>query len=138
MTHDMREDIRHYLESMSDDFKVGLLNKKKKQEEQEARLQNVVSKLQDKVNQQIRQPLREDMSFLTRFINSSEVNRDVLNQHYEIDSSLISNLYQPQTSISNTYVLTFSDEVLKAITNYVENNPIRYLIKRLIIHKLKV
>ena len=37
MTHDMREDIRHYLESMSDDFKVGgLLNKKKKkQEEQE-------------------------------------------------------------------------------------------------------
>lgn len=128
MTHDMREDIRHYLESMSDDFKVGgLLNKKKKkQEEQEARLQNVVSKLQDKVNQQIRQPLREDMSFLTRFINSSEVNRDVLNQHYEIDSSLISNLYQPQTSISNTYVLTFSDEVLKAITNFVEkqSNPL--------------
>lgn len=128
MTHDMREDIRHYLESMSDDFKVGgLLNKKKKkQEEQEARLQNVVSKLQDKVNQQIRQPLREDMSFLTRFINSSEVNRDVLNQHYEIDSSLFSNLYQPQTSISNTYVLTFSDEVLKAITNFVEkqSNPL--------------
>lgn len=128
MTHDMREDIRHYLESMSDDFKVGgLLNKKKKkQEEQEARLQNVVSKLQDKVNQQIRQPLREDMSFLTRFINSSEVNHDVLNQHYEIDSSLFSNLYQPQTSISNTYVLTFSDEVLKAITNYVEkqSNPL--------------
>ncbi len=128
MTHDMREDIRHYLESMNDDFKVGgLLNKKKKkQEEQEARLQNVVSKLQDKVNQQIRQPLREDMSFLTRFINSSEVNRDVLNQHYEIDSSLISNLYQPQTSISNTYVLTFSDEVLKAITNFVEkqSNPL--------------
>lgn len=78
------------------------------------------------------------MSFLTRFINSSEVNHDVLNQHYEIDSSLFSNLYQPQTSISNTYVLTFSDEVLKAITNFVENNPIRYLIKRLIIHKLKV
>lgn len=128
MTHDMREDIRHYLESMSDDFKVGgLLNKKKKkQEEQEARLQNVVSKLQDKVNQQIRQPLREEMSFLTRFINSSEVNHDVLNQHYEIDSSLFSNLYQPQTSISNTYVLTFSDEVLKAITNFVEkqSNPL--------------
>ena len=40
-----------------------LNKKKKKQEEQEARLQNVVSKLQDKVNQQIRQPLREDMSF---------------------------------------------------------------------------
>ncbi|MCH4392139.1 MULTISPECIES: dynamin family protein [Staphylococcus] len=128
MTHDMREDIRHYLESMSDDFKVGgfLNKKKKKKEEQEARLQNVVSKLQDKVNQQIRQPLREDMSFLTRFINNSEVNHDVLNQHYEIDSSLISNLYQPQTSISNTYVLTFSDEVLKAITNFVEkqSNPL--------------
>ena len=64
MTHDMREDIRHYLESMSDDFKVGgLLNKKKKKQEQEARLQNVVSKLQDKVNQQIRQPLRRTCHF---------------------------------------------------------------------------
>ncbi|OHR85142.1 dynamin family protein [Staphylococcus sp. HMSC34C02] len=128
MTHDMREEIRQYLESMSDDFKVGgfLNKKKKKQEEQEARLQNVVTKLQDKMNQQIRQPLREDMSFLTRFINNSEVNHDILNQHYAIDSSLISNLYQPQTSISNTYVLTFSDDVLKAIRNDVEkqSNPL--------------
>ena len=49
------------------------------------------------------------MSFLTRFINSSEVNRDVLNQHYEIDSSLISNLYQPQTSISNNMHLLLDD-----------------------------
>lgn len=128
MTHDMREEIRQYLESMSDDFKVGgfLNKKKKKQEEQEARLQNVVTKLQDKMNQQIRQPLREDMSFLTRFINNSEVNHDILNQHYDIDSSLISNLYQPQTSISNTFVLTFSDDVLKAIRNDVEkqSNPL--------------
>ncbi|WP_210129955.1 dynamin family protein [Staphylococcus sp. GDX8P54P] len=128
MTHDMREEIRQYLESMSDDFKVGgfLNKKKKKQEEQEARLQNVVTKLQDKMNQQIRQPLREDMSFLTRFINNSEVNHDILNQHYDIDSSLISNLYQPQTSISNTYILTFSDDVLKAIRNDVEkqSNPL--------------
>lgn len=128
MTHDMREEIRQYLESMSDDFKVGgfLNKKKKKQEEQEARLQNVVTNLQDKMNQQIRQPLREDMSFLTRFINNSEVNHDILNQHYDIDSSLISNLYQPQTSISNTYVLTFSDDVLKAIRNDVEkqSNPL--------------
>ncbi|WP_415427070.1 dynamin family protein [Staphylococcus borealis] len=128
MTHDMREEIRQYLESMSDDFKVGgfLNKKKKKQEEQKARLQNVVTKLQDKMNQQIRQPLREDMSFLTRFINNSEVNHDILNQHYDIDSSLISNLYQPQTSISNTYVLTFSDDVLKAIRNDVEkqSNPL--------------
>ncbi|MCI2773043.1 dynamin family protein [Staphylococcus petrasii] len=128
MTHDMREDIRHYLESMASDFKVGgLLNKKKKKlEEQEQRLAIVTEKLQDKVNQQIRQPLREDMSFLTRFINNSDVNKEILNQHYEINNELISNLYQPQTSISNTYVLTFSDEVKKAINNYVEkeSNPL--------------
>ena len=55
------------------------------------------------------------MSFLTRFINSSEVNHDVLNQHYEIDSSLFSNLYQPQTSISNTYVLTLVMKCLKQL-----------------------
>lgn len=33
---------------------------------------------------------------------------------------MIEALYQPQTSISNTYVLTFSDEVVKAIKKYVE------------------
>lgn len=44
----------------------------------------------------------------------------MLNQHYEIDPKMIESLYQPQTSISNTYVLTFSDEVVKAIKKYVE------------------
>ena len=65
MTHDMREQIRFYLESMSKDFKVhGFLNKKKKkEEEQQRRLKLVIDMLQDKVNQQIRQPMREDMSF---------------------------------------------------------------------------
>lgn len=122
MTHDMREDIRYYLESMASDFKIGgLLNKKKKMEEERAkRLQTVVDRLQEKVNQQIRQPMREDLSFLTRFINRSEVNQRILNQHYQIEPTLISNLYQSQTSISNTYVLTFSDDVLKAIARDVE------------------
>lgn len=128
MTHDMREQLRSYLESKSEDFKVGGLfnKKKKKEEEQKQRLDKATDALQDKVNQQIRQPLREDMSFLTRFINNSEVNDQILNQDYLIKPSLISDLYQPQTSISNTYVLTFSDEVVKALNKYIENesNPI--------------
>ena len=42
MTHDMREDIRYYLESMALDFKVGgLLNKRK----QKKREQNVYKML---------------------------------------------------------------------------------------------
>ena len=109
-------------------FKVGGLfnKKKKKEEEQEQRLNQATEALQDKVNQQIRQPLREDMSFLTRFINDSEVNNQILNQDYLIKPSLISDLYQPQTSISNTYVLTFSDEVVKALNKHIEHesNPI--------------
>ncbi|MGX0739354.1 small GTP-binding protein [Staphylococcus capitis] len=128
MTHDMREQLRSYLESKSEDFKVGGLfnKKKKKEEEQEQRLNQATDALQDKVNQQIRQPLREDMSFLTRFINDSEVNNQILNQDYLIKPSLISYLYQPQTSISNTYVLTFSDEVVKALNKHIEHesNPI--------------
>lgn len=128
MTHDMREQLRYYLESKSEDFKVGGLfnKKKKKEEEQEQRLNQATDALQDKVNQQIRQPLREDMSFLTRFINDSEVNNQILNQDYLIKPSLISDLYQPQTSISNTYVLTFSDEVVKALNKHIEHesNPI--------------
>lgn len=90
------------------------------------RLNKATTELQNKVNQQIRQPLREDMSFLTRFINNKHVNEHILNQDYVIDSSLISNLYQPQTSISNTYVLTFLDEVVKALNKMIEHqsNPL--------------
>jgi len=128
MTYDMRESLHSYLESQSADFKVGgLFNKKKKKEEtQVQRLNKATTELQDKVNQQIRQPLREDMSFLTRFINNKHVNEHILNQDYVIDSSLISNLYQPQTSISNTYVLTFSDKVVKALNKMIEHqsNPL--------------
>ena len=47
MTHDMREDIRYYLESMALDFKVGgLLNRKRKKRAK--RLQIVVDRLQEK------------------------------------------------------------------------------------------
>ncbi|MBF7017109.1 dynamin family protein [Staphylococcus durrellii] len=124
MTHDTRELIRNYLESLSKQFKVGgLFNKKKKALEiQEERLNLVIEHLQDKVNQQIRQPLREDMSFLTRFINSSEVNDAILNQHYVIEPSLITHLYKEQISISNQYVLTFCDEVLKAIQQFIKKD----------------
>ena len=127
MTHDMREDIRYYLESMALDFKVsGLLNKKKTEEESKT-FTNCCRPFTRKVNRHIRQPMREDLSFVTRFIHHSEVNQRILNQHYEIEPTLISNLYQVQTSINNTYVLTFSDDVLKAIARAVENNQIHYL-----------
>ena len=48
MTHDMREDIRYYLESMALDFKVGGLLNKKKRKKRAKRLQIVVDRLQEK------------------------------------------------------------------------------------------
>ncbi|MCU5745508.1 dynamin family protein [Staphylococcus sp. SQ8-PEA] len=122
MTHDTRETIRLYLESRTKDFKVGgLFNKKRKTAEaQEERLNNVIDQLQEKVNQQIRQPLREDMSFLTRFINDSEVNERILNQHYTVYPELVTSLYQEQINISNQYVLTFSDETMKSIKQFIK------------------
>lgn len=121
MTHDTRETIRIYLESRTKDFTVGgLFNKKKKtQEEQQRRLNQALTQLQEKVNQEIRQPLREDMSFLTRFINDSEINEAILNQHYEIPESLITDLYQTQITISNQYVLTFCDDLMKSLKQYI-------------------
>ena len=120
--HNMREMLRSYLESMSQDFNVGgFFNKKKKKLQiQQQRLLTATDALQEHVNQQIRQPMREDMSFVTRFINKKEASDKVLNQHYDVKPEMIEDLYQPQTSISNTYVLTFSDEVVKAIKKYVE------------------
>ncbi|MEY8603367.1 dynamin family protein [Staphylococcus nepalensis] len=121
MTHDTREKIRTYLESRTKDFKVGgIFNKKKKTlETQQIRRQVLLEQLQEKVNQEIRQPLREDMSFLTRFINASKVNDAILNQHYTIPSKLIDDLYQMQISISNQYVLTFSDDLMKSIKQFI-------------------
>ncbi|MEC5300113.1 MULTISPECIES: dynamin family protein [Staphylococcus] len=121
MTHDTRETIRVYLESRTKDFTVGgLFNKKKKtQEEQHRRLNQALEQLQEKVNQEIRQPLREDMSFLTRFINDSEINEAILNQHYELPASLITDLYQTQITISNQYVLTFCDDLMKSLKQYI-------------------
>ncbi|UXV33923.1 dynamin family protein [Staphylococcus sp. IVB6181] len=133
MPHEMREKIRLYLESQVKTFKVGgLFNKKKKTEEaREERLQNVMDALQDIVNQQIRQPMREDMSFLTRFINQTDVNQAILNQHYQIPAALVTDLYQEQMSISNAYVLNFCDDVVKAIHRFIkkESEP---LLKRAI------
>ncbi|MDN8872719.1 hypothetical protein Q0M10_13915, partial [Staphylococcus aureus] len=62
---------------------------------------------------------REDMSFLTRFINDSEINEAILNQHYEIPESLITDLYQTQITISNQYVLTFCDDLMKSLKQYI-------------------
>ncbi|MDN6698553.1 MAG: dynamin family protein, partial [Staphylococcus equorum] len=128
MTHDTREKIKIYLESRTKDFKVGgLFNKKQKTlEEQQKRLTAVVEQLQDKVNQEVRQPLREDMSFLTRFINSSEVNDDILNQHYTIHPELITDLYQMQITISNQYVLTFADDLMASLKKFIakESDPL--------------
>ncbi|MCG7341941.1 dynamin family protein [Staphylococcus auricularis] len=123
MTHDMRERLRLYLESRAQQFKVsGLFNKKKKlQHIQQQRLDDAIALLQEKVNQQIRQPLREDMSFLTRFINDAQTTEAILNQHYDIDPSIIENRYQPQISISNQYVLTFSDDLLKAVKQQIKS-----------------
>ncbi|WP_427707832.1 dynamin family protein [Staphylococcus parequorum] len=128
MTHDTREKIKIYLESRTKNFKVGgLFNKKQKTlEEQQKRLTAVVEQLQDKVNQEVRQPLREDMSFLTRFINSSEVNDDILNQHYTIHPELITDLYQMQITISNQYVLTFADDLMASLKKFIakESDPL--------------
>ena len=70
MPHNMREMLRSYLESMSQDFNVGgFLIKEEKLQIQQQRLLTATDALQEHVNQQIRQPMREDMSFVTSFIN---------------------------------------------------------------------
>ena len=55
MPHNMREMLRSYL--------------KRSKATNSTRLLTATDALQEHVNQQIRQPMREDMSFVTRFIN---------------------------------------------------------------------
>lgn len=121
MTHDTREHIRHYLESMTKDFKVGgWFNKSKKIEEARAsRLEALMQILQTKVTQEIAKPMQEDMTYLTRFIHDSTLNTRIINQNFEIPSHLVTELYQEQINISNQYVLTFSEDLMKQIRQYV-------------------
>ncbi|WP_274311742.1 dynamin family protein [Staphylococcus hyicus] len=121
MTHEMREHIRQYLESLAKDFKVsGWFNKSRKLEEtQQTRLNLLMTALQSKVTQEIAKPMREDMAYLTRFIHDQELNALILNQKFEIPTELVSNLYQTQIQISNQYVLTFSENLMKHIRQYI-------------------
>ncbi|UXR68759.1 dynamin family protein [Staphylococcus sp. IVB6246] len=123
MSHEMREHIRYYLESMTKDFSVGgLFNKRKKIEQaREERLSTLMSALQTQVTQEIVKPLQTDMAFLTRFIDDTNLNNKILNQNIEIPSNLVTDLYQTQVQISNQYVLTFSESLMKQIGQYVQN-----------------
>lgn len=121
MTHDMRETIRFYLESMTKNFKAGgLFNKKRKTEEiRSTRLNDVMQQLQKRIAHQIEKPMQDDLSFLTRFINNTQLNQQILKQHFEIPESLITELYQTQIEITNQYVLTFSEHLMKEIKQYI-------------------
>ncbi|ARJ51857.1 dynamin family protein [Staphylococcus lutrae] len=121
MTHDMREYIRFYLESMTKDFKVGgLFNKKKKTaEERQTRLNTLREALQDKVDHQIGKPMQDDLSFLTRFINDSSLNKRILNHQIVLPTELITSSYQTQIQITNQYVLTYSQALMKAIKQFI-------------------
>ncbi|QHW37224.1 GTP-binding protein [Staphylococcus ursi] len=121
MTHEMRETIRYYLESMTKDFKAGgLFNKKKKtEEERQTRLNQLMTDLQSKVDHQIIKPMQEDLSFLTRFINDTDLNQRILNQKLTLPTSIVTDLYQTQIQITNQYVLTFSNDIMKAIKQYI-------------------
>ncbi|QLK86169.1 dynamin family protein [Staphylococcus sp. 17KM0847] len=121
MSHDMRERIRYYLESMTKDFSVGgLFNKRKKTEQaQNERLSKLMEALQEQVNQEIIKPIQIDMAFLTRFITDSELNSRILNQSITLPSDLVTSLYQTQVQISNQYVLTFSEDLMKRIRQYI-------------------
>ncbi|UXR79230.1 dynamin family protein [Staphylococcus sp. IVB6227] len=128
MSHEMREHIRYYLESMTKNFSVGgLFNKRKKIEQaREERLKTLMSELQTQVTQEIVKPMQSDMVFLTRFIDNSALNDRILNQTLKIPTSLVTDLYQTQVQISNQYVLTFSEALMKQIGQYVlkESKPL--------------
>ncbi|PWZ94491.1 hypothetical protein DD924_17325, partial [Staphylococcus pseudintermedius] len=79
------------------------------EEERQTRLNELMIALQSKVDHQIIKPMQEDLSFLTRFINDTDLNQRILNQKLTLPTSIITDLYQTQIQITNQYVLTFSN-----------------------------
>ncbi|MDN8766373.1 hypothetical protein Q0N03_14580, partial [Staphylococcus aureus] len=62
---------------------------------QQHRLLTSTDSLQEHVNQKISQTIREDMSFVTSFINKKESSDIVLNQNYDVKQEMIEDLYLP-------------------------------------------
>ncbi|WP_390485657.1 dynamin family protein, partial [Staphylococcus pseudintermedius] len=51
--------------------------------------------------------------------NDTDLNQRILNQKLTLPTSIITDLYQTQIQITNQYVLTFSNDVMKAIKHYI-------------------
>jgi replication fork clamp-binding protein CrfC len=109
--------VRSWLESIQPGFKVGFLfSKKKTDEEQRVRLQNLLEETKDKVKSQLEFHLHRlfhtyDFTLLT---NREEVERELDSLHATIDASFFENAVQAGPK-NREYVYTFTKDRTAAV-----------------------
>ncbi|RIN98900.1 dynamin family protein [Mammaliicoccus sciuri] len=123
MPYEMRETIRHYLETTAKDYKVkGLFNKdKKKAMIQEETLEQVKEALDIKIHDEITKVWIRSIENLNKYIQDADLFEKIINQQYTISKEELSGHVQEQTSITNDYVLIYSKGITEMINRKIRN-----------------
>ncbi|MCP1286933.1 dynamin family protein [Mammaliicoccus sciuri] len=123
MPYEMRETIRHYLETTAKDYKVkGLFNKdKKKAMIQDETLEQVKEALDIKIHDEITKVWIKSLENLNKYIQDADLFEKIINQQYTISKEELSGHVQEQTSITNDYVLIYSKGITEMINRKIRN-----------------
>ncbi|WP_414046406.1 dynamin family protein [Macrococcus equi] len=120
MPFEMREKIREMLETYANNYKVpGLFGKKAKLISiQEEKVREVLLSMNAIIEKQITFQLKEYYSKFTKYLtDASPINTLV----FEVSSEDITSLIKPQETITNDYVLIYSDQLKNLIERMVIN-----------------
>lgn len=123
MPYEMRETIRQYLETTAKDYKVkGLFNKdKKKAIIQDETLEQVKEALDIKIHDEITKVWIKSLENLNKYIQDADLFEKIINQQYTISKEELSGHVQEQTSITNDYVLIYSNGITEMINRKIRN-----------------
>ncbi|WP_044476841.1 dynamin family protein [Oceanobacillus massiliensis] len=110
----LREKAELYLESQQPDFKVGIFaSKRKTLEEQERRLRDFLSALEDNVNSTIQWKLRDKFTgLLKKYRIEDAVLQNRINElRVHLGKDLVESLIKPGAKVNGDYVLHYTNDV---------------------------
>ncbi|WP_414043109.1 dynamin family protein [Macrococcus sp. EM39E] len=120
MSFEMREKNRLMLETFADNYKVpGLFGKKAKLLGiQDEKVNEVVTAMNDIIEKQITFQLKEYYSKFSKYLTDTSIINDL---SFNISNDQVRQLIKQQTSITNDYVLIYSDELKLFIERMILN-----------------
>lgn len=124
MPYEIRERIRVYLETTAKNFKVkGFFNKEQKKADlQQEALLEVKKALDLKIHDTITKVWIKSLKNLNKYITDPELFETIINQKYTISEEELKGHVKEQTSITNDYVLIYSNGITDIINRKVRQS----------------